>query len=122
MGQQQNPPYYLRSFVTNPNLEKLHYIRKVKDKYVVSKIIDGELKYFGTYDTKEEAIEAREILLNNNWEVTEEIEEEKIDTFVYLIGDEYIVRNDENEIFGRFEDMGEAIKFRNLCVRNNWKV
>ena len=119
------PPKYLRSFVTNPNLEKLHYIRKVRDKFVVSKVIDGELKYFGTYDTKEEAIEAREVLLNNNWQIEEENKDELIDTFIYLINDEYIVKNEidgEERIFGRFNDMGEAIKFRNLCVKNNWNV
>ncbi|WP_407422315.1 hypothetical protein [Methanobrevibacter sp.] len=119
------PPKYLRSFITNPNLERLNYIRKVKDKFVVSKVIDGELKYFGTYDTKEEAIEAREVLLNNNWQVEDTSDEEKIDAFVYLTGDEYIVKNEvggEEKVFGRFDDMGEAIKFRNQCVRNNWKV
>ena len=118
-------PKYLRTFITNPNLEKLHYIRKVKDKFVVSKVIDGELKYFGTYDTKEEAIKVREELLNNNWEIKEEIEEEKIDAFVYLIGDEYIVKNEingEEKIFGRFEEMAEAISFRNQCVKNNWVI
>ena len=118
-------PKYLRSFVTNPNLERLNYIRKVKDKYVVSKVIDGELKYFGTYDTKEEAIMAREKLLNNNWQTEEEIKEEKIDTFIYLIGDEYIVKNEingEEKIFGRFKDMANAINFRNQCVKNNWTI
>lgn len=114
------PPQYLRNFVTNPNLERLYYIRKVKGKYVVSKVIDGELKYFGTYNTKDEAIEAREKLLNNNWQVEDNPYEEKIDEYVYLTGDEYIVRND-GQIYGKFRDMTEAIRFRNLCVKNNWK-
>ena len=114
------PPQYLRNFITNPNLERLYYIRKVKGKYVVSKVIDGELKYFGTYATKEEAIDAREKLLDSDWQVDEDYGEEKIDEYVYLTGDEYVVRKD-GKIYGKFSDMSEDILFRNSCVRNNWK-
>lgn len=117
-------PKFLRNFVTNPDLERHYYIRKVRDKFVVSKVIDDELQYFGTYDTKEEAIKAREKLLNNNWQINEEFEEEKIDEFVFLKDGKYLVKNvieGEEKIFGTFNDMAEAIKFRNLCVKNNWK-
>ena len=64
-------------------------------------------------------------LLDNNWEIEDVDDEEYVDQFVYRIGDEYIVKNDiggEEVIFGRFNDMIEAIDFRNLCVRNNWKI
>ena len=116
------PTKYLRNFVTNPDLERFYYIRKAKGKYIVSKIIDGKLKYFGTYDTKEEVVQAREELLNNNWQTDDESLEEKIDEYIYLIGEEYVVKKNDNEIFATFTDMAEAIKFRNLCVKNNWKV
>lgn len=118
-------PALLNPFISNPDLERHYYIRKERGRFIVSKIIDGELKYFGTYDTKEEAVKARDELWENNWQVEEEFGEEKIDEYVYLVGDEYIVKNEINgseEIFGTFKDMAEAIKFRNLCVRNNWKI
>ena len=74
-----------------------------------------------------EALKYRNWLITNNWPMVEDevIDEEKIDEFVYLINDEYIVRNEINgelKIFGRFSDMGEAIRFRNHCVRINWKL
>ena len=107
------------------SLERHYYIRKERGRYIVSRIIDGELKYFGTYDTKEEAITARDELWEKNWEVNEDYGEEKYDEYIYQVGDDYIVKNEINgveEIFGVFNDSSEAIKFRNLCVRNNWKV
>lgn len=119
------PPKYLRNFITNPDLERHYYIREVRGKFIVSKVIDNELRYFGTYDTREEAIAAREKLLDSNWEIDDDDEEEYIDQFVYRIGEEYLVKNEidgEEIIFGRFDDMIEAIDFRNLCVRNNWKI
>ena len=63
--------------------------------------------------------------MNNDWKIEDDGEEEYIDQFVYRIGDEYIVKNEidgEEVIFARFDDMIEAIDFRNLCVRNNWKL
>ena len=117
-------PELLKSFISNPELDRHYYIRKERGRFIVSKVIDGELKYFGTYDTREDALEARDKLWENNWQIEEKYGEEKIDGYIYLIGDEYIVKNEINgleEIFGTFNDMDEAIKFRNLCVRNNWK-
>ncbi len=119
------PQEYFKRYLVNQNIERHHNIRKVKGKFVVSKIIDGELEYFGTYDTEEEAIEAKEKLLNNDWHEEPDTSEEKVDEYIYQIGDEYIVKNNIEgieKIFGRFDDMIEAIKFRNLCVRNNWKM
>ena len=110
---------------TNPDLERHYYIRKERGRYIVSKVIDGELKYFGTYDTIEEALKVRDKLLVNNWKTEENYEEEKVDTYVFQIGDEFIVKKEINgieEIFATFSEMGDAIKFRNLCVKNNWKL
>lgn len=113
-----------RNITAKSDLDRHFYIRKERDKYIVSRVIDGELKYFGSYDTKEEAIAAREHLLVTNWETDDEIDEEKIDEYIYLINGEYIVKKEisgNEEIFGIFNDMSKAIEFRNLCVRNNWR-
>lgn len=119
-------PKELLTTSNRPSTDKrLHYISKIKGKYMVSKKIDGEMKTFGVFDTKEEAIAERDYLIAINWPVEDEIsEEEKIDEYVYLVEDEYIVKNvtdGEEKIFGKFDEMGEAIRFRNLCVKTNWK-
>lgn len=118
--------HLLRNFVTKPELQRHYYIRKERGRYIISRVIDSELKYFGSYDTKEEAIAAREHLLNTNWETDDdEIDEEKIDEYIYLINGEYIVKKKiegNEEIFGIFNEMSKAIEFRNLCVRNNWRI
>ena len=91
--------------------DRIFYIRKYRDKYVLSKVINNELEYFGTYDTKEEAVAQRTYLINHNWQMIQE-NNEKIDEHVYQVGDEYLVIN-QNEIYARFQDISEAIR---CCV------
>lgn len=100
--------------------DRIFYIRKYKDKYVLSKVINNELEYFGTYDTKEEAVAQRTYLINHNWQMIQE-NNEKIDEHVYQVGDECLVIN-QNEIYARFQDISEAIRFRNYCIKMNWKI
>ena len=105
--------------------KRVHNIRKIKNRYIVANSENGEKSYYGSFDTYEEAKEYLDWLIENNWDDSQQFEEEKIDEFIYLIGDEYLVRNEidgELKIFGKFEDMAEAIKFRNQCVKTNWKL
>ena len=63
-------------------------------------------------------------MILNNWEIDDDVEEEKIDEFVYLKNDKYYVQKEidgEIVIFGTFHKMDDAISFRNLCVKTNWK-
>ena len=49
---------------------------------------------------------------------------DKIDEYV-LINDKYVVQKEfdrETVVFGTFDDIGEAISFRNLCVKTKWKL
>ena len=43
------------------------YIHKTSRGYVIYKRIDGEVKYFGSFKTFEEALEERDKLIQNNW-------------------------------------------------------
>ena len=102
-----------------------HKIRKIKDRYIVQNIVNGERKYYESFDSYEEAEEYLNWLIENDWQVDEDSVEEKIDEYVYEVNGEFVVRNEidgEMKIFGRFEDMGEAIQYRNKCVRENWKL
>lgn len=114
------------SVYENYPYDKNFYIRSSPDGYIVTKVIDGELKYFGTYSTRPEAIAARDKLVANNWEIYEEMdEEEEYDINIYLKGDVFTVKKEFDgkfEIFGTFYDSIEAINFRNLCIRQNWNV
>lgn len=105
--------------------DKNFYIRSSREGYIVSKVIDGELKYFGTYQTKPEALAVRDKLLANNWEIEEIDEEEEYDINIYVKGDVYIVKKEfagKFEVFGTFYDPIEAINFRNSCIRQNWNI
>ena len=50
---------------------------------------------------------------------------DKIDEYVFLINDKFVVQKEfdgETVVFGTFDDIGEAISFRNLCVKTKWKL
>ena len=105
--------------------KRFHNIRKIKGRYIVVNTINGEKKYYDAFDTYEEAKEYLDYLIANNWEVTDDFEEEKIDEFVYLINGKYVVRNEvdgEVKVFGEFDDMNEALQYRIECMRKAWKL
>lgn len=113
-------------FLTDNFKFRFSNIREERGRFIISKIIGGELKYFGTFNNKEEAIAHRNNLILNDWKIPDDIiEEEKVDEFVYYDDGVYIVRNEidgELKIFGVFNNMSEAIEFRNRCVRLNWTL
>lgn len=103
--------------------KRLHNIRKIKDRYIVLNVENGDKRYYGSFDTYEGAKEYYEYLVENDWNVPEFLEE-KVDEFVYYIDGEYVVRNEidgEMQIFGIFEEIDKAIDFRNKCVMKNWE-
>ncbi len=103
--------------------KRLHNIRKIKDRYIVLNVENGDKQYYGSFDTYEGAKEYYEYLVENNWKVPD-TSEEKVDEFVYYIDGDYVVRNEidgEMQIFGIFNEIGEAIDFRNKCVMKNWE-
>ena len=105
--------------------KRIHNIRKIKGRYIVVNTIDGVKKYYDSFDTYEEAKEYLDYLIENNWEVNEDIEEEKIDEFVYLINGKYVVRYEidgKQKVYGEFDDMDEALQYRIECMRKAWKL
>ena len=106
-------------------MEKYPYIKHQYGRFVITKKIEGILRYFGTFDNLKDAIAQRNRLIANNWEMEEIIQEEKVDEYIFCIDDLYIVKkeiNGEIKVFGTFNDMFEAIDFRNLCVKKNWNL
>jgi len=102
--------------------KRIHNIRKIRGRFLV---FDNDKKFYDSFDTYEEAKEYLDYLIENNWEINDNIEEEKIDDFVYLINGKYVVRNEidgELKIFGEFDDMNEALRYRIECMRKAWKL
>ena len=88
-------------------------------------VFDKDKNYRDSFDTYEEAREYLDYLIENNWDDYEELEEEKIDEFVYLINGKYVVRNEidgKQKVFGEFDTMDEALKYRIECMRKAWKL
>ena len=101
---------------------RVHNIRHIRGRYLV---FDNDKKYRDSFDTYEEAREYLDYLIENNWEDDEEPEDEKIDEFVYLINGKYVVRNEingEQKVYGEFDTMDEALKYRIECMRKAWKL
>lgn len=69
----------VRKDMSMHNWDKEYYISKYKknmyvyktqgNRFDIKKCIDRKLRHFGTYDTLEEAMEVRDELIMNNWEV-----------------------------------------------------
>lgn len=118
----------LKRVLRSPESYNKH-IRKTARGYDVMKRIDGELTYFGSFETLDEAISYRDELEENNWIVEQNIDEnteEKYDEFIFLNADSrYYLKNEidgEMRIFGIFDNPLDAIAARLDCIRNNWNL
>lgn len=99
------------------------HVEKVGRRYQVVKRTDGDLKYYGSYLTVEDAIEARDKLIENNWDlpVTE------------TLGVKFILKhngywkiqrktNQGNTFAGVYKTLEDAIKVRDLLVQFDWDL
>ena len=66
-GMDQKPTNY-RGHLRNFNVTKNVYQNPLTGKYRVSKNVRGCLEHFGTYDTIDEAIEVRDLLIDCGWD------------------------------------------------------
>ncbi len=93
------------------NSEFNHYskknknIRKTKRGYDVSKRINGELIVFGVYNTYEEALKARDQLIENNWTIPEK-PTEKSDDLNSII---FNLTRWQKVVFDVIENLGKKI-------------
>lgn len=84
---------------------------------VVRRINDGNVP-IASFDNRDEAVAFRDDMLLNNWELEEE-EEQQFDTYIFIKGDSYTVKNN-GEVFGVFDRICDAQDFVIECIRNNW--
>lgn len=110
---------FLNSFA-NPYSKKNRYIKKSNKGYSVSKRIDGELIVFGTYDTYDEAIAARDEFEASNWK-TEEKPTQEIDDLNSII---FNLTRWQKVVFDVIENLDQdtftyddLMKFRSSFIR-----
>ncbi len=95
--------------------------KKNGDYYVVVRRINERVESLASFENKSDAIEFRNKLHFNNWEIKEEEIEEKYDEFIYQVGDKIVVKN-EGVVYGEFDRICDAAEFQKECVRKNWKI
>ena len=107
---------------------KERYICSRPDGYVVRKTINKKLIYFGKFKTLEEAIQHRSLLEKNGWKKIKETHRRMgNDRYIYKRVTKYGVRweickriNGKQEYFGRFDDLEEARRERDMFEKNEW--
>ena len=105
------------------------YIRKVYNKFIILKSIKGEDVKFGSFDSHEEALKARDKLIEDNWgfpkdeDVNLNREGQYGKYIVNLNGVFKIAKLVDGSIrsFGYYKDLETAQRVRDLLVDNNWE-
>ena len=101
--------YGIRTF----NKKKIPY-------YSVVRRINGRVENLAFFDYISDAIEFRNKMHFNNWEMeVEEEVEEKYDEFMYRIGGKFVVKKD-GVVYGEFDKNYDARDFMLECVKKNW--
>lgn len=99
------------------------YIRKSGDKFIVSRIYNGETHNFGYFRTLDEAMEVREHLVETNWGDLNIKHSMRLGKYISFNGIYYIIQktiNGELINFGFFNDLEDAKKQRDLLIQDNW--
>lgn len=100
------------------------YIYKTSRGYVIYKRIDGEVTYFGSFKTFEEASKERDKLIQNNWELKKD---ESDYTFygknIQFDGEYFTVEKfvyKDIRVYGVFKNKESALKLKNRLQLDSW--
>lgn len=118
---------YWNSESAGINFKDTKHIVKVGNSYRISKMISGELNHFGHYKTLEEAIEIRDKLIENNWDknIVNIPKRPDFERHIHKSSRGFRVVNRINgELvdFGIFDNLDEAISYRDNLEENNWVI
>ena len=105
---------------------KFIYKNKKDNRFIISRQMFGKSEYFGSFLTFEDALQAREKLIEDNWGVEGKIfyyDPGEYGEYITNYNDFYRVKNSINGVnieFGKFDTLEDAIKARDILVENNW--
>ncbi len=104
------------------------YISCLNDLYYIQKNLDNEIYNFGTFDSLEDAITARDILISNNWD------DSKVPDNLYSwrffikyrgVYNAWVIHNlvgNDLISFGLFNTVEDAKKALNILIENDWNT
>ena len=96
--------------------------KKAESYYTVVRRVNGLVVNLADFDNRSDAIEFRNKLHFNNWEMEEEVQvEEKYDEFIYQSGNKIVVKKG-NVVYGSFDRICDAVDFRLECIKKNWNI
>ena len=110
----------------NGPYSKFIFKSKRDNKFVIFRNMFGKSKYFGSYFTFEEALIAREKLIDDNWGVEGQIfyyDPNEYGEFIVFFNDLFRIRNvinGESFEFGKFDSLENATIARDILIENNW--
>ena len=121
-----NPFAHLKPWQKTP-YEKQHgrnIYKNAQGKYFIEKRINNVRTHYGTYDTFQEAMDARDELIRNGWVKDENlILEEKIKKYyvnIHKDGRHYNIAKG-NKFYGCTSTLEEALHYRDICKEHNWE-
>ena len=102
------------------NQDKLQYIYKQGNKYIITKTINGKTQYYGSYTLLEDAVNQRE-KLKKQWNKNKD--DKPRHKYIAKQGDKYIILKQLNgklRYFGTYTTLPEATQARDKLIKNGW--
>lgn len=100
------------------------YIKKEGSYYIITKFIKNKHHIFGKFSTLDEAIEERDELIADNWGEFNLKPSSIYGKYIHKVGNYYRIDkwvNGKNTTFGFFTNLKDAIKHRDILIKNNWE-
>ena len=105
------------------------FITFVNGSYKINKTLNGTFRNFGTYPSLENALLARDILIESDWNIdmvpAELFKEMEKYNFIHHQKGRYLIAKKIDGIvkyFGTFDNLNDAIAQRNRLIANNWEI
>lgn len=109
------------------------YISKSQKRYSIAKHVNNKSRYFGSFSTLADALNRRDELINNNWDMPNDTLLENIGVYhwneeeAYIaetVADITILRIVGNKIifYGFYRDIEYALNIRDQLIENDWDV
>lgn len=105
-----------------PDDSKRH-IHKQGNEYLIYMKSENDLEYFGTYPSLEEAKKMRNKLIENDWNLSDSTNVEKISDFIYFDGNFYFIEKEidnQKRIYGVYKNKNQAISDEKTLKKYDW--